>query len=247
MLRHPDAVRPWQHVLGPLAGYLLLAERLAGSAEFAAAWNFGPAEADARPVRWIVDRVRERWPLDVRIEPPRDDVEAQALRLDASAARDQLGWKPAHDLASGLDATLDWHDEVRAGADARAVTLRQVAAQPEDAEQERREEDLDADTIRVAASTARRSSAARRSPVDPHDDVNAATRIRRARSRRRGSARARAEPRPHPVEPRVALAHEVAPVGVGASPSESTWVPTIISSAPAIIACRSHLRPNTST
>ena len=128
VLRHPDAVRPWQHVLGPLTGYLLLAERLAGSAEFAAAWNFGPAEADARPVRWIVDRVRERWPLDVRIEPPRDDVEAQALRLDASAARDQLGWKPAHDLASGLDATLDWHDEVRAGADARAVTLRQVAA-----------------------------------------------------------------------------------------------------------------------
>ncbi len=128
VLRHPDAVRPWQHVLGPLAGYLLLAERLAGSAEFAAAWNFGPAETDARPVRWIVDRVRERWPLDVTIEPPRDDVEAQALRLDASAARDRLGWKPAHDLASGLDATLDWHDEVRAGADARAVTLRQVAA-----------------------------------------------------------------------------------------------------------------------
>jgi CDP-glucose 4,6-dehydratase len=128
VLRHPDAVRPWQHVLGPLAGYLRLAERLAGSAEFASAWNFGPAGSDARPVRWVVDRVRERWPVDVRVEPPGDAVEAPALRLDASAARERLDWAPAHDLASGLDATLDWHDELRAGADARAVTLRQIAA-----------------------------------------------------------------------------------------------------------------------
>ncbi len=127
VLRHPDAVRPWQHVLGPLGGYLRLAERLAGSAEFATAWNFGPAGADARPVRWVVDRVRERWPVDVRVEPG-DAVEAPALRLDASAARERLEWVPAHDLASGLDATLDWHDELRAGADARAVTLRQIAA-----------------------------------------------------------------------------------------------------------------------
>jgi CDP-glucose 4,6-dehydratase len=127
VLRHPDAVRPWQHVLGPLAGYLRLAERLAGSADFATAWNFGPAGTDARPVRWVVDRVRERWPVDVRIEPPGDAVEAPALRLDASRARERLEWAPVHDLASGLDATLDWHDEVRAGADARAVTLRQIA------------------------------------------------------------------------------------------------------------------------
>jgi CDP-glucose 4,6-dehydratase len=128
VLRHPDAVRPWQHVLGPLAGYLLLAERLAESDEWATAWNFGPAADDARPVSWLVDRVRERWPLDVRIEPPGDAVEAPALRLDASAARERLGWAPAHDLASGLEATLAWHDEVRAGADARTVTLRQMAA-----------------------------------------------------------------------------------------------------------------------
>jgi CDP-glucose 4,6-dehydratase len=124
VLRHPDAVRPWQHVLGPLSGYLLLAERLAEADEWATAWNFGPAEA--RPVRWIVDRVRERWPLDVQVVPPGDAVEAPALRLDASAARERLGWTPPLDLAAGLDATVFWHDEVRAGRDARAVTLTQI-------------------------------------------------------------------------------------------------------------------------
>jgi CDP-glucose 4,6-dehydratase len=124
VLRHPDAVRPWQHVLDPLAGYLLLAERLAESGEWAAAWNFGPA--DARPVSWVVERVRAHWPLDVRVEPPGDAVEAPALRLDASAARERLGWAPRMDLAAALDATVFWHDRVRASGDARAVTLRQI-------------------------------------------------------------------------------------------------------------------------
>jgi CDP-glucose 4,6-dehydratase len=124
VLRHPEAVRPWLHVLGPLAGYLLLAERLTESDEWAAAWNFGPDEA--RPVSWVVERVCARWPLDVRVEPPADAVEAPALRLDASAARERLGWAPPLDLAAGLDATVSWHDQVRAGGDARAVTLTQI-------------------------------------------------------------------------------------------------------------------------
>jgi CDP-glucose 4,6-dehydratase len=123
-LRHPDAIRPWQHVLDPLAGYLLLAQRLAESAEWAQAWNFGPDEA--RTVRWVVDRVRERWPVAVRVAPPGDAVEAPALRLDASKARSELGWAPRLDLAAGLDATVFWHDQVRAGADARAVTMSQI-------------------------------------------------------------------------------------------------------------------------
>ena len=126
VLRHPEAVRPWQHVLGPLAGYLLLAERLVESDAWAAAWNFGPDADDARPVRWLVERVCERWPLDVRVEPATDGIEAPTLRLDASAARERLGWAPALDLAAGLDATVFWHDQVRAGHDARAVTLAQI-------------------------------------------------------------------------------------------------------------------------
>jgi CDP-glucose 4,6-dehydratase len=124
VLRHPEAVRPWQHVLGPLAGYLRLAERLHASSDWATAFNFGPD--DGQSVSWLVERVRERWPLDVRVEPPDDAIEAPVLRLDASAARERLGWTARHDVASGLDATVSWYDEVRAGGDARAVTLRQI-------------------------------------------------------------------------------------------------------------------------
>jgi CDP-glucose 4,6-dehydratase len=124
VLRHPDAVRPWQHVLEPLSGYLLLAERLTESADWAAPWNFGPDEAET--VRWVVDRVCAHWPLDVRVVPPADAVEAPALRLDASKARERLGWEPRLDLAAGLAATVLWHDRVRDGADARAVTMTQI-------------------------------------------------------------------------------------------------------------------------
>jgi CDP-glucose 4,6-dehydratase len=124
VLRHPDAVRPWQHVLAPLAGYLALAERLHASAEWATAWNFGPEGAHS--VRWVVDRVRERWPLEVRVVPPGDAVEAPALRLDATAARERLGWEPPRDLAAGLDATVSWYDGLREGTDARTLTLTQI-------------------------------------------------------------------------------------------------------------------------
>ena len=123
-LRHPDAVRPWQHVLDALSGYLRLAERLTESADWATAWNFGPDEV--RSVRWVVDRVRARWPLDVEVVPAADAVEAPALRLDATRARERLGWRPRLDIAAAIDATVSWHDSVRKGADARAVTLTQI-------------------------------------------------------------------------------------------------------------------------
>ena len=123
-LRRPDAVRPWQHVLDPLAGYLTLAERLHGSPEWAAPWNFGPDES--RSVSWVVERVRESWQLDVRIADPGDGVEAPELRLDASAAREHLQWRLQMDVGAALAATVSWYDEVRAGADARTVTLTQI-------------------------------------------------------------------------------------------------------------------------
>jgi CDP-glucose 4,6-dehydratase len=136
-VRAPGAVRPWQHVLCPLDGYLRVAERLLDGAPGAAsAWNFGPAEADARPVGELVERVAERWPdgLDVRAAADPDAAaagEAPALRLDAARAREELGWAPRWDLEAAIDATVGWYAAYRDGADMRAETLRQIAAYAE--------------------------------------------------------------------------------------------------------------------
>jgi len=130
MLRAPESVRPWQHVLGPLEGYLTVAERLFGG-EPGAAWNFGPAEADARPAAWVVDEVVERWrgPLEVRAAAPdAADGETPLLRLDSSRARELLGWAPRWDLPAGLDATVSWYARYRNGADMRTESLSQIAA-----------------------------------------------------------------------------------------------------------------------
>ncbi|HEX8104352.1 MAG TPA: CDP-glucose 4,6-dehydratase [Solirubrobacteraceae bacterium] len=131
LVRSPDAVRPWQHVLNPLSGYLLLAERLhADPAAFASGWNFGPADDDARPVRWIVERLRERWPGEVEVEIAASGdaaaKEAMALKLDSSRARTRLGWQPRWGLGDGLDATAEWYAGYRDGADVRALCERQI-------------------------------------------------------------------------------------------------------------------------
>ncbi|MFY9352561.1 CDP-glucose 4,6-dehydratase [Sphingobium sp.] len=132
LIRSPGSVRPWQHVLEALGGYLMIAERLlAGERRFADAWNFGPADEDARPVSWIVDRMRAAWSDDAA--PPTLDEgprphEAGLLRLDCSRARSALGWQPALRLAQTIDWIVDWHKRVGAGEDARAVTLEQIAA-----------------------------------------------------------------------------------------------------------------------
>lgn len=127
-VRNPQAIRPWQHVLNPLYGYLLLAEKLWSDAAQARAWNFGPADADARSVEWMVGRIAARWPRPLRVEiddgphPP----EADRLRLDSSRARTQLLWHPRWDLDDGLDAVVDWHVRHREGEDMQAVSLEQI-------------------------------------------------------------------------------------------------------------------------
>jgi CDP-glucose 4,6-dehydratase len=109
-----------------------VAERLCdGTAEMARAWNFGPDDDDARPVSWLVERLRERWPgtLEVDAADPRAaGGEAPALRLDSRLARKRLGWSPRWDLAAGVDATVSWYAGYRDGADVRAQTLRQITA-----------------------------------------------------------------------------------------------------------------------
>lgn len=128
-LRCPDAVRPWQHVLEPLGGYLSLAEQLwENGATFAEGWNFGPAEQDARPVRWLVDRLAELWGDEAGWEPdgePRPH-EAHYLKLNCAKARARLGWMPRWDLDRALTETVAWYRAHQAGAEMQAVTLAQI-------------------------------------------------------------------------------------------------------------------------
>jgi CDP-glucose 4,6-dehydratase len=133
-LRNPHAVRPWQHVLSPLAGYLRLAQALAlgPQREAARAWNFGPPAEDARAASWIVERLAELWDgelvwqLDHAVNPP----EAGHLALDSSAAERLLGWRPACGLEDALKLVVEWHRAHRAGEDMRQVSLSQIASVP---------------------------------------------------------------------------------------------------------------------
>ena len=127
-VRSPDAIRPWQHVLNPLSGYLLLAERLCEDPTAATAWNFGPDQEDSHPVGWLVERVRARWPgeLAVEIGERRPLLEAAVPRIDSTPARTRLGWRPPWDLRAAIDATVDWHLAHRDGRDPLAISLEQI-------------------------------------------------------------------------------------------------------------------------
>lgn len=131
VIRNQRAIRPWQHVLEPLSGYLLLAERLytEGSA-YAEAWNFGPHDTDARPVRWIVERLTARWASEATWTPDQhlQPHEAQMLKLDCSKARDRLGWQPRWPLSETLDRVVDWYRAAQSSQDMREFTLRQIEA-----------------------------------------------------------------------------------------------------------------------
>jgi CDP-glucose 4,6-dehydratase len=129
-IRNPEAVRPWQHVLNPLSGYLRLAERACEDRSVARGWNFGPADDDARPVGWIVDRLTEMWdkPLVREVDPGPHPHEAHWLKLDSSLARARLGWSPRWALAEGLARTAEWYRAYRDGEDVRATTLAQIRA-----------------------------------------------------------------------------------------------------------------------
>jgi CDP-glucose 4,6-dehydratase len=128
-LRSPDAIRPWQHALDPLAGYLMLAERLCGDgAAFGEAWNFGPSDDDARPVREVVEELVRlwgggaRWEVDAAPQPH----EATYLKLDCSKARMRLGWRPRWPLTAALEKVCSWHKAMAKGADMRDFTLAQI-------------------------------------------------------------------------------------------------------------------------
>jgi CDP-glucose 4,6-dehydratase len=127
-VRNPEAVRPWQHVLNPVWGYLRLAEALFDDDAFGGGWNFGPAATDVRSVRWIIERLTELWPeplewdLDARPHPH----EAGFLALDSTKARERLSWMPIWGIEAALSRIVEWYDELRGGGDMRTLTLAQI-------------------------------------------------------------------------------------------------------------------------
>ncbi|MES2535072.1 MAG: CDP-glucose 4,6-dehydratase [Pseudomonadota bacterium] len=130
LIRNPDAVRPWQHVLEPLSGYLTLAEKLyADGPDHAEGWNFGPYDADARPVRWIVGHMtklwgeKAAWSLDGQPQPH----EATYLKLDCSKARARLDWQPRWDIGQAIEKIVEWHKAYERRADMRDLTLAQIS------------------------------------------------------------------------------------------------------------------------
>lgn len=129
-IRNPGAIRPWQHVLEPLSGYLMLAEKLiTQGTDFASGWNFGPEDRDARTVEWIVSHVAALWGdgaewLSDTVPHPH---EAHCLKLDISKAHGELDWQPRWNLETALVRTIEWHKAWLAGDDMRDVSLKQIA------------------------------------------------------------------------------------------------------------------------
>jgi CDP-glucose 4,6-dehydratase len=130
LIRNPHAIRPWQHVLEPLSGYLLLAQSLYTSGQAnAEGWNFGPRDEDARPVQWIVEQMCARWGHGASwtLQPGIHPHEAHFLKLDISKARQRLHWTPRWSLDTALRHITDWHQAWLSGADIRALCLQQIA------------------------------------------------------------------------------------------------------------------------
>lgn len=128
-IRNPLATRPWQFVLEPLRGYLMLAERLSEHpCHFAAGWNFGPADADAKPVSWVADQLVQAWGegaswvRDAAGHPS----EAQMLKLDVSKAQVCLGWRPVLALQQALEWIVEWYRAFQSGGDVRGLTRAQI-------------------------------------------------------------------------------------------------------------------------
>jgi len=130
-IRNPSATRPWQHVLEPISGYLILAERLfKEGTTYAEGWNFGPRDEDVKPVEWILNHLVGHWGADARwqLDANPQPHEAQLLKLDISKATAKLKWQPRWSLAETLDSIIDWHKCWLSNGNIRQVTLEQIAA-----------------------------------------------------------------------------------------------------------------------
>ncbi|MES1180143.1 MAG: CDP-glucose 4,6-dehydratase [Hyphomicrobium sp.] len=129
-IRHPEAIRPWQHVLEPLSGYLELAAALLGSRgrDFAEAWNFGPREEDCVSVRAVIETYAAHWGPGLRWHTSgnRHPHEAGFLKVDASKARTLLNWRPRLAINQAIEWTADWYKRYRDGEDPALLTIGQI-------------------------------------------------------------------------------------------------------------------------
>ena len=128
IIRNPNATRPWQHVLEPLSGYLILAEQLFKNPdEVSEGWNFGPYDQDVRPVDWILDQMTHLWPgASWKLDLDDNPHEAKLLKLDISKASSILGWTPTWDLDVTLGKIVRWHKHWVEGADMRAECVNEI-------------------------------------------------------------------------------------------------------------------------
>lgn len=128
-IRNPQAVRPWQHVLEPLSGYLMLAQKLyEDGVKYGQAWNFGPEEDDAKPVEWIVREICTRWGTKASyvINKGYNPFESQFLRLDCTKSKTQLGWRPNWNLEYAITKIMEWILAYRANEDLTKLSLNQI-------------------------------------------------------------------------------------------------------------------------
>ena len=129
VIRNPLARRPWQHVLEPLSGYIILAQKLFDEGlPFAEGWNFGPRDEDVKPVEYVLSCMVASWGYGAswKLDSDPQPHEAQLLKLDISKAVELLGWQPKWSLETALSLVIDWQRHWRNGGDVREHTLQQI-------------------------------------------------------------------------------------------------------------------------
>ncbi len=129
IIRNPQAIRPWQHVLVPLSGYLMLAQKLYEEGpRYAEAWNFGPDDNDTKSVEWLVKNLCAKWGdiAAYAIDREKQPHEAHYLKLDCSKAKTELGWYPKWDMERAIDSIIEWTVSYREKRDLREVCFRQI-------------------------------------------------------------------------------------------------------------------------
>ena len=131
IIRNPLATRPWQHVLEPLSGYLVLAQALyQGGAQFDGGWNFGPRDEDARPVQDVINLLIKHWngAASWRQDTGEQPHEAHSLKLDCSKAKQYLNWTPRWGLEQAIEKIAKWQSGIQSGQDMKALSLEQIKA-----------------------------------------------------------------------------------------------------------------------